>query len=193
MAALTQKDKDYIRDANLRPDGSTTIQDAIDKAATADSTAAEIDDVADKSANGVVRTIKINLTAPADGNETDTAVDLPDPSIVLDVFLDVTTAEATGTTKTLDVGLLDSETGGDPNGFLDGVAVGSVGLVKGTLASGGQTLGALLSVDESGAGVLVREPHVIEGNAKSVSYTASAADWAEFVGDLYIVVMEPSS
>lgn len=128
---------------------------------------------------------KINLTAPADGSETDTGTDLPSDAIVTDVFLHVNTAEATGTTKTIDVGLLSSESNGDADGFLDGVDVSGTGWVKGTLDSGGQTLGALLHVDESGGGVLVPEPHIID-TAVSVSYTAGSADFAELDADLYV-------
>lgn len=132
---------------------------------------------------------RIRLTAPADGNETDTGVDLPSDAVVLGVMLNVITAEATGTTKTIDVGLLSSETNGDADGFLDGVSVSATGWVKGTLLSTGQTLGALLHVDESGAGVLVPEPHIID-EAVSVTYTAASADFAELVADLYIQMIQ---
>lgn len=136
---------------------------------------------------------KFNITAPADGAETTHADDLPTAGVVLGAWLDVTTAEATGTTKTLDVGLLSSESGGDADGFLVGADVSAVGIVKGTLASAGQTLGALLRVDESGAGVLVPEGHVLNGTAVSISYTAGSADFAELVADLYVLVLEPDA
>lgn len=124
------------------------------------------------------------------GSEQDTGLDLPAKGIVLPyVLVDVTTAEATGGTKTLDVGLLSSESGGDADGFLDGVSVATTGLKKGTLLSSGQTLGALLRVDESGAGVLVSEPHLI-GAAKSITFTAGSNDFAEFRGVLYVPYIE---
>lgn len=136
-----------------------------------------------------VKMKKISITTTPTGAEQDTGFDLPAKSIVLGAFVDVTTAEATGTTKTLDVGLLSSESGGVADGFLNGVSVATTGIKKGTLASTGQTLGSLLSADESGAGALVPEPHVI-GTAVSVTYTAGSNDFAEFRGDIYVVYIE---
>ena len=137
----------------------------------------------------VQKTYRIRLVA-TDGTEQDTGVDLPSDGRVTDVRLNVITAEATGTTKTLDVGLLSSETNGDANGFLAAVDVSATGWVQGSLASGAQTLGALLSVDEDGAGTLVPEAHIID-TAVSVSHTAGDVDWVEFVGDLFITVEFP--
>lgn len=100
--------------------------------------------------------------------EVDTGFNIPAGATVPpSPFLKVTAIDAT---ETLDVGLLSSESGGDADGFLAAVSVGTLGLVKGTLLSSGQTLGALLRVDESGAGVLVPEQHLI-ATAVSVTYT----------------------
>ncbi|MBU1711425.1 MAG: hypothetical protein KKE17_15610 [Proteobacteria bacterium] len=140
--------------------------------------------------DAVVKTHKISIATVPDGSEEDSGFDLPVKGVVLDVFVDVTTAEVTGTTKLLDVGLDSGEAGGDANGFLTGIDCASLGLQKGTLLNSGQTLGALLAVDEGGTGELVPEPHVLNGTAVSVTYTASAADWAEFVGDIYVVYIE---
>jgi len=132
---------------------------------------------------------KISVTSvPADDSEIDTGWDLPAKCIVLDVFIDVTTAEATGGTKTLDVGTNGSGSD-DPDGFLDGVSVANFGIVRGSLASGGQTLGTLLHADEDGAGVLVPEPDTTSGG-ESVTYTAGSADFAELHFDLYVVYIE---
>ena len=68
--------------------------------------------------------------------------------------------------------------------------VAAVGTIKGTLVNTGQTLGALMFVDEDGSGTVVPEPHVLNGTAKSVTITAGSADWAEFVGNLYIQYLE---
>jgi hypothetical protein len=110
--------------------------------------------------------------------------------VVLGVWVEVTTAEATGTTKLLDVGTLSTDSG-DADGFLDGVSCATAGMVKGTLLSSGQTVGALLRVDESGGGVLVPEPSVACGG-KTVTYTASAANWAEFRGKICILYLDMS-
>lgn len=171
-------------------------------------TAAEINNAADLSANGaLVRVKKLSIAATPTGAEQDTAFDLPAKAAVLDVFVDVTVAEATGVTKTLDVGTAAAE-GGDADGFLDGVDVSSTGLKRGAFASTAgvnntyvgaaatHTIGALLSfliegqdVADGGDGVACRQPDVSSGG-KSVVYTAGSADWAEFRGDIYVVYME---
>lgn len=120
--------------------------------------------------------------------ETDSGITLPAKAIVLECFLDVITAEATGGTKTLDVGT-DSTDSGDADGYLDGVSVASTGLVKGTLDSGGQTLGTLLHVDESGGGVLTREADIASGG-KKITITAGSNDFAELVADLYVIYID---
>ena len=136
-----------------------------------------------------LRVKRLDIVATPTGAEQDTGWDLPAKSLVLDVWIDVTTAEATGTTKTLDVGLLSSESGGDADGFLDGVSVAATGVKKGTLLNTGQTLGALSRVDEDGAGGLSPEPH-ITATAKSVTYTAGSGNFAEFRGAIYVSYLE---
>lgn len=144
---------------------------------------------------------RLSITSTPTGSEQDTGWDLPANSIVLDVFVNVTTAEATGTTKTLDVGLLSSESGGDADGFLDGVSVASTGIVRGaaTYTNGvnqnyisARTLGVLLwdgldGTDEAGDAGTGNPTYHVVGTAKSVSYTAGSNDFAEFRGDIYIV------
>lgn len=136
-----------------------------------------------------VRKIKsINVTTPADGSENSTGWSLPTKAIVEKVWLDVTTAEATGATKTINIGT-DGTGSNDPDGFLAGVSVAATGVVKGTLDSGGQTLGDLLVVDEDGAGALVPEDDVTSGG-ETITYTAGSADWAEFEGTIYVQYVE---
>lgn len=137
----------------------------------------------------VVR-VDVKASDLGDNSEVDTGVDLPDNCVVFYAWIEVITGESSATTKTLDVGLLSSETAGDADGFLNGVDVENAGIVQGTLASGGQTLGALLSVDEDGAGALVPEPHVIDGNAQSVSVTfGDAAGATELDAKIYFLVV----
>jgi hypothetical protein len=167
-------------------------------------TAAELNAVADVSVNGaIVKVKKIALTAATHGtgSEVDTAFDLPAKSILLDAYVDVTTAEATGTTKTLDVGLLSSESGGDADGFLDGVSVAATGLVQagGTFSTdhwASTTRGALLlekflaGTNSTNEGVNVRKSHLSTSvTAKSVSVTSGSA-FTEFAGALYLVYVE---
>ena len=63
-------------------------------------------------------------------------------------------------------------------------------MVKGTLLNSGQTLGALLRVDESGAGVLVPEGHVVT-SASPLTYTLGEAA-TEIVGDICVVYFRPA-
>jgi hypothetical protein len=93
-------------------------------------------------------------------------------------------------TEDIDVGLLSSETNGDADGFIDGVLLTNAVLVKATRTNGSDTMGALLSVQDSGnAGDLAPEGHVVSGsNATSITYTLSAGtDTAE--GFIYLPYM----
>jgi len=154
----------------------------------------------------VLKIEKIPIASVPTGSEQDTSINLPTKCIVYDVWVDVTTAEATGTTKTLDVGLLSTETDGDADGFLDGVSVSALGVIDGkptfTVGSSDSfyastTLGAYLrdfvaGTDANGRnGVHSRKPLNKDGiTASSVSYTAGSTDFAEFLGDIYILYSE---
>lgn len=134
----------------------------------------------------VVRKSRIIPIDFADGtSETDTSFTLPTYAIVRNVLVRVKTAEATGTTKTIDVGTNTSGVSDDPDGFLDGISVASTGLVGPTLVSTGQTRGALLRDDEDGAGALVPNVDVSSGGAV-VSWTPGSADFAELEADIII-------
>lgn len=99
-------------------------------------------------------------------SETEMGFNLPDPGVVLDCWMHVVTIDAT---EDMSCGVLGTGTG-----FLANALMGTAGVIKGTLLSTGQTKGTLLRADESGAGVLVPEVHVIHGTATSVTLTASA-------------------
>lgn len=153
---------------------------------------------------------KIAITTVPTGAAQDTGFDLPTRGIVLDVFVRVTTAEATGATKTLDVGLLAGESGGDADGFLDGVSVASTGVVRGNFvattgsnntylgAASTHTIGVLLTrlliagedTAAGGDGVGVLGSHILNGTARSVVYTAGSNDWEEFTGEIWIVYLD---
>lgn len=149
---------------------------------------------------------KIPVSTLASSSEKDGGWDLPADAVVLDVFVNVKTAEATGTTKTLDVGLLSSESGGDADGFLDGVTVATTGIKRGvaTVTVGGTetyfastTRGALFGTFLAGAnvagdvGTLYERPHIAGSvTAKSVSYTAGSNDFAELVADIHVLYLE---
>jgi len=163
----------------------------------------------DLSAVGaLVKVKKISIAATPTGAEQDTAWDLPAKAFVLDMFLDVTVAEATGGTKTMDIGLKSSEGGGDADGFAVQLSVANTGLVRpGVVQTAGATetyvsdfsRGAFLrnGVPLAGSnvagdeGVYYEKPHLSTAvAAKSVTYTAKSADWAEFRGDIYFLYIE---
>lgn len=156
----------------------------------------------------IVKVIPVRRVAAT--TETDSGVDLPTKGIVWDVFLDVVTVEATGATKTVDVGLLSSETGGDADGFLDGASVATTaGIKRGTITAtdgtnqnyvaAAPTLGALLRTgllgsDAAGeAAALIKTPHVLNGTAKSVTYTLGSNDFAELVANIIVVYSDLTS
>lgn len=147
---------------------------------------------------------RIPIAAGATG-EVDSGWDLPEDSIVHGVFVKVDTAQSS---TTLDVGLLSTESGGDADGFLDGVSGASTGVRQGqfvaTVGSNNSYLGAaaahtngvlltgLLIAGEDtaagGDGVGVRGIHVTESiAARSVSYTRGGATFSTFVGEIWIM------
>lgn len=135
-------------------------------------------------------------------SETDTGVDLPPKALVLDAFIEVLTGDSG---ITLDVGTKSSETGGDADGFLDGISVASTGLVPAgvTVTAGANenyfsacTYGAKLASFVAGSdtagdvGTYARKYYATDSaTAKSITYTASAgADTAE--GNIYLLILE---
>jgi hypothetical protein len=113
--------------------------------------------------------------AMADGAvaENDTGHDLVANSIVHPQGLGVLVTTPDDT-ETVDVGLLSSESGGDADGFMAGLAVSTAGMKVPVIANGANTQGALLeSQDSANAGDLVPRSHVV-GAAKSVTWTPSA-------------------
>jgi len=125
------------------------------------------------------------IRCDAQTTETDTNFTLPDSAIVKDVMLNVITVDAT---ETVDVGT--AGTSNDPNGFLAAVSLATAGLVKGDLADGAITLGALL-LEETGTGADVAYARTkdITAGGDPVSYTCSAgSDTAVF--DIIIEYVE---
>jgi|GEM_PF-4637020 len=134
----------------------------------------ELSDMSIANAGAAKRYAEANLTIVAAATANDTAIVLPKGAIINAAYVVVATAEATGTTKTVDIGI----SGGDEDGILNGVSVAAIATVKGTLLSTGQTLGALMSVDEDGAGALVPEPYVCTAET-TICYTLGSDDFAE--------------
>jgi hypothetical protein len=125
------------------------------------------------------------IRCDAQTSETDTGFTLPANAIVKDIFLNVITVDAT---ETVDVGT--AGTSNDPNGFLSLASLATAGLVKGSIADGAITLGALL-YEETGTGADVAYARTVDITAGGdpVSYTCSAgSDTAVF--DIIIEYVE---
>jgi len=149
-----------------------------------------------------VKELKIAITAGSATTEIDTTKDLPAKALVLDVLVEVTTAEATGGTKTINVGLLSSESGGDADGFVAGISVASTGVKRagpayhaGNDYPTSNTRGALLSDFTAGSaaddrGLYREKPHLSDSvTSKSVSWTRGSA-FTEFAGYLRVLYVE---
>lgn len=150
-----------------------------------------------------LKVAKLAVSALSNGAETSTGFTLPTKAAVYDVLLDVVTAEATGGTKTLDVGTL-STASGDADGFIDGASVAAIALVRGqaTVTTGSNTKyfsantrGVLLSDYQAGTdvdqdeGVYIEKPCLTMGG-KTITYTAGSADFAELVANIYVIYAE---
>lgn len=149
---------------------------------------------------------KVATIAGGTTAEVDTGFDLPANAIAHEWFLDVKTAEATGGTKTVDVGLLSTESGGDADGFMRAVDVSSTGMKKcawkSTVganntylgAASTHTFGALMTglliagedVAAGGDGFAFAAPHMAGSvTSKSVSYSRGST-LTELVADLWV-------
>ena len=169
----------------------------LNKLSGATVTAAEIN-LNDLSAVGALLKVKkIHVAAGDWSTETDSTWDLPAKSLVLDVFIDVTTGQA----KTVDIGTKSTEAGGDADGFANDLDLTNVGIVRAQAALNAgsaywatNTRGALLSNFVAGAnaddrGLYQSKPYPsTAATAKSVTYTTSTAVTAVF--DIYIVYIE---
>lgn len=135
-----------------------------------------------------VMVIPFDIADTTAATETDTSFDLIDNSLVIPqgLSVDVDTADAT---EDIDVGILSTESGGDANGFMDGVSVASADtFVAGTTVTTGTnevylastTLGALVHDFNAGTdaatdvGTSIQKAYRCDGTAKSISYTLSA-------------------
>jgi hypothetical protein len=77
--------------------------------------------------------------------------------------------------RTIEIGLLSSESGGDADGFLDAVSLAAAGTIA-PAVSGTPTLGALLVQNfATTPAVNVPDTHVITATARTISVTFSAS------------------
>ena len=139
---------------------------------------------------------KVSISS-AGSTEITTSYRLPDDCLVVDAFVNVTTAAAA---TLLDVGML-ATTSGDANGFLNQVSVATTGIVTGAFGSStsgspglflsSNTLGALLSVYTAGSTVANVQGFGARNHWDSASITENVVSFTAdttvaFAGDLYI-------
>ena len=138
-------------------------------------------------ASVALRLARIPVSCATTGERT-YGFTFPVGSIVQNVYLDVNTREQTASNKTIDIGLLSSETLGDADGFLDGVSTASVGAVQGSTAIGAaaRTLGVLLLDGSTASADLSRKHHIVRGsNAVTLSSTVAEVQ-TELVADIVV-------
>jgi hypothetical protein len=141
--------------------------------------------------------VSLPLLFLAGGTEVSTGFVLPTNSIIYphEMWVMVDTVDST---ETVDIGILSTESGGDADGFIDGLSVATAGLISpgNTWTAGtnmtyisASTFGVLfLAAARKGANVTVTPPapdytpYVCNGVAKTISYTPSSSD--TFVGRL---------
>ena len=129
----------------------------------------------------------VNKTAvircDAQTSETQTGFTLPASAIVKEVYINVITVDAT---ETVDIGT--QGTSNDPDGYLDAASLATAGIVRGSLADGAVTLGALLFEITEATTAAARNFDVTAGG-DPISYTCSAgSDTAVF--DIIIEYVE---
>jgi hypothetical protein len=123
------------------------------------------------------------IRCDAQTSETQTNFTLPDTAIVKEVYINVITVDAT---ETADIGT--QGTSNDPNGYLAAVSLATAGIVRGSLADGAVTLGALLFEITEATTAAARNFDVTAGG-DPISYTCSAgSDTAVF--DIIIEYVE---
>lgn len=170
-------------------------------------TATELNTAADMSAQGaLVRTKVISFTHNAATTEVDTGEDLPSLALLNGpgaVFVEITAGATAG--ATIDVGLLASSSGGDADGFLDGVGTSSTGIktysLTMTASSSGfssTTAGVFLEkfvADSTGAPGGHAHPIAFATDsvtAKSITYTANSTG-TTLAGRIVFIYTEMSS
>ena len=157
--------------------------------------------VIENALTGQYVTVLAAQIVPGAASETETTYNLPANAFLTDVFLNVLTAETTGATKTVEVGLYSGESGGNAAGFLNGVSVAATGLVKGAavVTVGGSntyyastTRGVFLANFFAGANTLGESGLNYEHSfltssvtAKTISYTPASV-FSTCVADIYV-------
>lgn len=93
----------------------------------------------------MLKCLKIPINAAMFAGTAEVVIHAPLPRAIIDkVVIDVTTAEATATTKTIDVGTATADSG-DPDGFIDGASTAA----KAAILGAGAKIGTIMPVDDN--------------------------------------------
>lgn len=135
----------------------------------------------------ILRQLVIPISA-ADGTGTNTTtVTVPANTIIMPypIGINVLTAEATGGTKTIKVGVT-STTGA----LINALSVATTGFKQPDLTFGTNTLGTKLQV-ASATGTLSPVPTPdVEAAAIALTWTPGSSDWVEFVGEIHLTYFQ---
>jgi hypothetical protein len=153
--------------------------------------------------NSVVKIKRIAINADVDNTEQDTGFTLPTKCAVIDVWIDVTTADSG---ETMDIGT--DGTSNDPDGFLDGISVNATGVIGGLFVSttgsnntffaaagAPHTIGALLATFLAGEDITaggdgsVSRRKALGAGGDNVTFTMSAST-STMRGSIYIEYVE---
>lgn len=135
-----------------------------------------------------VKVLKVPFTQSKEVK--DTGIDLQAGLVILEAFVEVTSAVAG---SSIDVGTINAVEGGTEDGFIDGASCATAGKVQPIVsadAAASLTVGDYLSSldlkDANGKFAIVKKVHVTDGVMKSLTYTTS--DHA-VAGNIYIVYL----
>lgn len=134
---------------------------------------------------------KVPVDSLSVGEKTPDARPFNRGDVILDAYLCIYTAEVTGATKTINVGLSSAGADASASGFLVGASTAATGTIIGLLV-GTDTLGALLKEDTNAGAVLVRKPFAITQADSRLVYTLASAH-TELVADIYVRFWRPTS
>ena len=108
-------------------------------------------------------TREFTVSAQATGSQIDTGIKLASITQCIGAFVEVDTAEATGTTKTLNVGVF----GGTAAAFISAANCASTGVVGAPVTTAQNT-----------------------STNDTIGYTFASADWADFKGTVHLTFIQ---
>ena len=119
-------------------------------------------------------------------SEVNTGVKIPALAVVDRVMVDIDTVEATGTTKTISVGTLSTETGGVADGFLYAVSTATATIQPGAMSAATPSRGSLLREFSIATGTAQVVKPYVSNVERTISYTLGSAH-TELKGEIFVI------